>query len=60
VAPLNRDGAVDFLRGVRPTDVAAMISAKSRTPLTVRQAAFADLQAARTTGNRSQGPLEDH
>ena len=39
--PLNRDSAVDFLRGVRPSDVAAMISAKSRTPLTVRRAAFA-------------------
>ena len=45
--PLNRDGAVDFLRGVRPTDVAAMISAKSRTPLAVRRAAFAGHRAAR-------------
>ena len=46
--PLNRDGAVDFLRGARPTDVAAMISAKSRTPLAIRRAAFADYRAART------------
>ena len=53
VTPLNRDGAVDFLRSVRPTDVAAMISAKSRTPLAVRQAAFAVYRAARTTGHRS-------
>jgi hypothetical protein len=45
--PLNRDGAVDFLRGVRPTDIAAMISAKSRTPLAVRRAAFADYRAAK-------------
>jgi Family of unknown function (DUF6492) len=52
--PLNRDDAVDFLRGVRPTDVAAMISAKSRTPLAVRRAAFASHRAARPTG---QGPL---
>ena len=50
--PLDRDGAVDFLRGVRPTDVAAMISAKSRTPLAVRRAAFADHRAARTAGHR--------
>jgi hypothetical protein len=42
--PLSRDAAGDFLRGVRPTDVAAMISAKSRTPLAVRRAAFATLQ----------------
>ena len=45
--PLNQDGAVDFLRGVRPTDVAAMISAKSRTPLAVRRAAFASYRATR-------------
>ena len=57
--PLDRDGAVDFLRGVRPTDVAAMISAKSRTPLAVRRAAFADHRAARTAGHRSQAPAED-
>jgi hypothetical protein len=58
--PLNQDGAVDFLRGVRSTDVAAMISAKSRTPLAVRQAAFAVYRAARTTGHRPQGPVKDH
>lgn len=39
--PLSGQGAIDFLRRVRPTDVAAMISAKSRTPLAVRRAAFA-------------------
>jgi len=44
--PLDRDGAADFLRDVRPTDVAAMISAKSRTPLAVRRAAFARCRAA--------------
>ena len=57
--PLNRDGAVEFLRGVRPTDVAAMISAKSRTPLAVRRAAFACHRAARTAGRWSQAPSED-
>ncbi len=46
VTPLDPDRAIDFLRGVRPTDVAAMISAKSRTPLAVRRAAFAGYRAA--------------
>lgn len=40
-SPLETDRAVEFLRGARPTDIAAMISAKSHTPLTVRRAAFA-------------------
>jgi Family of unknown function (DUF6492) len=62
--PLNRDGAVDFLRGVRPTDVAAMISAKSRTPLAVRRAAFAGHRADRratvaTAGRESRTRLND-
>jgi hypothetical protein len=43
--PLSRDGATDFLRGVRPTDVAAMISAKSRTPLAIRREVFAGYRA---------------
>src|SRR5262249_5530543 len=43
--PLDRLRATRFLHGVRPTDVAAMISAKSRTPLAVRRAAFADHRA---------------
>jgi hypothetical protein len=51
--PLNQDGAVDFVRGVRPTDVAAMISAKSRTPVAIRRAAFADHRATRSA-NRPQ------
>jgi hypothetical protein len=46
--PLNHNDAVNFLRGVRPTDVAAMISAKSRTPLAIRRAAFADYRAAKS------------
>jgi Family of unknown function (DUF6492) len=44
--PLNRDHAMDFLRSAQPTDVAAMISAKSRTPLAVRRAAFTAYRAA--------------
>ena len=50
--PLNQDGAVDFLRGVRPTDVAVMITAKSRTPVAIRRAAFADHRAARSATGR--------
>jgi len=50
-SPLNLDRAADFACSIRPTDVAAMISAKSRTPLAVREAAFAALRAARNTGH---------
>lgn len=57
--PLNRDGAVDFLRGVQPTDVAAMISAKSRTPLAVRRAALAAHRATRTADHPSQELAQD-
>jgi hypothetical protein len=56
VTPLNRQGAVDFLRGIRPTDVAAMISAKSCTPLAVRRAAFAGYRAAWTAGHWFEMP----
>ncbi|WP_271601010.1 DUF6492 family protein [Bradyrhizobium sp. CCBAU 45384] len=51
--PLNRDGASDFLRDARPTDVAAMISAKSHTPLAVRRAAFAGYRVAEPSRLRS-------
>jgi hypothetical protein len=52
-SPLDLDRVADFIRGVRPTDVAAMISAKSRTPLAVREAAFAALRAAHNTTHAS-------
>jgi hypothetical protein len=52
--PLDCNGAAGFLRGLRPTDVAGMISAKSRTPLAVRRAAFAANRAARTRDQQSQ------
>jgi len=58
--PLNLDSAAHFIRGIRPTDIAAMISSKSRTPLGVREAAFASLRAAHNTGRRSHEPAEDH
>jgi hypothetical protein len=59
VTPLSREAAIDFVRGARPTDIAAMISAKSRTPLAVRRAAFAGHRASRTAGRRSQARAED-
>jgi hypothetical protein len=52
--PLNSQGAIEFLRGVRTTDVAAMISAKSRTSLAVRRAAFAGYRAMRIVAQRSE------
>jgi Family of unknown function (DUF6492) len=57
-APLNSDSAAQFIRGVRPTDVAVLIQSKSRTPLAVREATFAALRAAHDTGRKSQGPAE--
>jgi hypothetical protein len=52
--PLTPRGVIDFLSRIRPTDVAAMISAKSRTPLTARRAAFASYRAGRTPCNESR------
>jgi hypothetical protein len=43
--PLSRQGAIDFIQRAKPTDIAVMISAKSRTPLAVRRAAFAGQRA---------------
>jgi hypothetical protein len=44
--PLTGQGAIDLLRSIRPTDIGAMISSKSRTPLAVRRAAFAEYRSA--------------
>jgi hypothetical protein len=52
-SPLSLDRTADFASGVRPTDIAAMISAKSRTPPGARRAAFAALRAAHNKGDRS-------
>jgi hypothetical protein len=43
-APLTSDSAAHFIRDVRPTDVAALIQSKSRTPMAVREATFAALR----------------
>ena len=45
--PLDAKRAAKFLGGVQAIDVAAMISAKSRTPLAVRRAAFASYKTAK-------------
>jgi hypothetical protein len=45
--PLTHDSASEFMRRVRRTDIAAMISAKSRTPLGVKRTALADFHAQR-------------
>ena len=52
-APLSLEDAAHFIRGVRPSDVAAMIPSKSRTPSAVREATFAALRAAHNTGQSS-------
>ena len=53
--PLNLGSAAQFIRGVRPTDIAAVIQSKSRTPLAVRQATFAALRAAHDTPRSTRG-----
>jgi len=42
--PLNPEGAAQFVGGIRPTDIAAVIQSKSRTPSAVREAIFAALR----------------
>jgi hypothetical protein len=56
--PLNAESAAHFVSSVRPTDIAAVIQSKSRTPLAVREATFAALRASDI--NRSQKPSESH
>jgi hypothetical protein len=49
--PLTGQRAIDLLRAIRPTDIAAMISSKSRTPLEIRRAAFAEYRSALRPGH---------
>jgi hypothetical protein len=56
--PLNLEGSAQFVGGIRPTDIAAVIQSKSRTPPAVREAAFAALRAAQNTGRSLQRPEE--
>jgi hypothetical protein len=48
--PLDQISAAEFLCGLKPTDVAAMVSAKSKTPLDVKRMAFARYRAAHQSG----------
>jgi hypothetical protein len=56
--PLNLDSSAQFIRGIRPTDIAAVIQSKSRTPLSVRKATFAALRASHNTRHTSRRPAE--
>jgi len=58
--PLNQDSAANFIRRIRPADIAAVIQSKSRTPPEVRKAIFAALRAAQNTDYRLQAPTEGH
>jgi hypothetical protein len=49
--PLDRDGAVGFATSLRSDDVAVMISAKSRTPLDDRRAAWRAVAQALDTAH---------
>jgi Family of unknown function (DUF6492) len=52
--PLNADGAVAFIAGIRPSDVAVVIQSKSRTTPAVREAIFSTLSGRAMKG---PGPL---
>jgi len=56
--PLNLEGVAQFVGGIRPTDIAAVIQSKSRTAPAVREAIFAALRATQNTGHASQRPEE--
>jgi hypothetical protein len=58
--PLDMDSAANFIERFRPTDIAAVIQSKSRTPETVRTAVYAALRAAQNTGHRLQVGTERH
>jgi hypothetical protein len=45
--PLNLEGSARLIGGIRPTDIAAVIQSKSRTPKAVREAVFTALRSAR-------------
>ena len=55
--PLNPDRAIEFVRSVRPTDVAAVIQSKSLTPMAVRKATFTALRKALRTDNQPRSGI---
>jgi hypothetical protein len=56
--PLNQYSASEFISALQPTDIAVMISAKTRTPLAVRRAALEGHRRVQIGLPRSQGPKE--
>lgn len=44
--PLTHETAASFLASVKPTDLAVMVSAKSRTPLSIRRAMLSDIRSS--------------
>jgi hypothetical protein len=55
--PLTPQTAGEFFGGLKHTDIAAMISAKSRTPLEVKRKAFAAHRAAQISGSQLQAAI---
>jgi hypothetical protein len=53
-SPLDSDSAAEFVRSVRPTDVAVVIQSNSLTPMAVRRATFAALREALSTDCRPE------
>jgi hypothetical protein len=58
--PLQPDAVQDLIHRMKPTDIAATIQSKSRTPSTVRTAVFAALRAAQNAGHGLQGSNANH
>ena len=56
--PLDPDSAENFIRRIRPADIAVVIQSKSRTPPAVREAIFAALRAKQNTGHNLQEPAQ--
>jgi hypothetical protein len=56
--PLDLKGLAPFVSGIQPTDIAAVIQSKSRTPRAIREAIFAALRAAQNTDRSLQRPEE--
>ena len=53
--PLNPESALEFVRSIRSTDVAAVIQSNSLTPMAVRRAAFSALRATLSANCTPQG-----
>ena len=58
--PLNLESAERLMCDLRPTDIAAVIQSKSRTPSAVREATFAALRAAQNANDRLREPAVGH